>query len=215
MAALLAAVLVLALAASAAANSPCTPNTTFVFGGATSVQQLENQVIASYSSAIGCYANVGSGAGYNGFKARTYLVAASDAAMTSAQESNLGFVRYTVPQGLQSYSLLYNGTTQLTLSCQNLADLYSGFSTSIGAGAITIPVARSDSSGTSFVFSSYLNLCTAGGIRPWPATKVGEVVAWGSPNLPLPRTCSPTLLPLATWGLLWPSPSSLAISASR
>eukprot|EP00850_Spirogloea_muscicola_P022046 SM000274S09993 [mRNA] locus=s274:70310:70990:+ [translate_table: standard] len=143
MAALLAAALVLALAASAAANNPCTPNTTFVFGGATSVKTLERQVVATYTKAISCYAS-----------ARTYLVAASVAAMTTAQESGLGYVKYTVLQGLQSYSLLLNGTTDLTLSCQSLADLYSGYSSSIGGGAITIPVARSDSLGTSFVFSS-------------------------------------------------------------
>eukprot|EP00850_Spirogloea_muscicola_P010160 SM000059S18637 [mRNA] locus=s59:50961:53853:+ [translate_table: standard] len=104
--------------------------------------------------------------------------------MTTAQESSLGFSKLTIPQGLQSYSMLFNGATALTLSCQSLADLYSGFSTSIGGGAITVPVARSDSSGTTFVFTSYLNLCTAGGARQWPSTKVGESgIAWGSSAL--------------------------------
>eukprot|EP00850_Spirogloea_muscicola_P023539 SM000365S13725 [mRNA] locus=s365:27332:28565:- [translate_table: standard] len=176
------AVAALVLAFAASAFAACSPSGATYFGGATSVQPLENQVLSSYGS-YGCYASVGSGAGYTGFQANTYQVAASDAAMTTAQESGLGFSKLTVPQGLQSYSLLFNGASELTLSCQSLADLYSGYSTSIGGGAITVPVARSDSSGTSFVFSSYLNLCTAGGARPWPSSKVGEVVSWGSPRL--------------------------------
>eukprot|EP00850_Spirogloea_muscicola_P017151 SM000144S00699 [mRNA] locus=s144:248114:249473:- [translate_table: standard] len=132
----------------------------------------------------GCWGRESSGAGYAGFKANTYQVAASDAAMTTAQESGLGFSKLTVPQGLQTYSVLFNGATELTLSCQSLANLYSGFSKSIGGGAITILVARSDSSGTTFVFTSYLNLCTAAGARPWPSSKVGESgIAWGSTAL--------------------------------
>eukprot|EP00850_Spirogloea_muscicola_P003461 SM000014S00249 [mRNA] locus=s14:266321:267539:+ [translate_table: standard] len=177
------AVAVLVLAFAASAFAACSPSGSTYFGGATSVQALENQVLSTYGT-YGCYASVGSGAGYTGFKANTYQVAASDAAMTTAQESGLGFSKLTIPQGLQSYSMLFNGATALTLSCQSLADLYSGFSASIGGGAITVPVARSDSSGTTFVFTSYLNLCTAGGARPWPASKVGESgIAWGSSAL--------------------------------
>eukprot|EP00850_Spirogloea_muscicola_P022158 SM000280S10713 [mRNA] locus=s280:85997:86982:+ [translate_table: standard] len=178
MARLAVAALVLAFVASAFAAF--SPSGATYFGCATFVQPLDNLVLSSYGT-YGCYASVGpafSGAGYNGFQANTYQVAASDAAMTTAQESALGFQKLTVPQGLQSYSLLFNGASELTLSCQSLADLYSGYSTSIGRGAIIVPVARSDSSGTSFVFSSYLNLCTAGGARPWPSSKVGEVVSW-------------------------------------
>eukprot|EP00850_Spirogloea_muscicola_P014737 SM000108S14181 [mRNA] locus=s108:55560:56527:+ [translate_table: standard] len=140
MARLAVAALVLAFAASAFAA--CSPSGSTYFGGATSA--LENQVLSTYGT-YGCYASVGSSAGYAGFKANTYQVAASDAAMTTAQESGLGFSKLTVPQGLQAYSMLFNGATELTLSCQSLADLYSGFSKSIGGGAITIPVARSDS----------------------------------------------------------------------
>eukprot|EP00850_Spirogloea_muscicola_P026559 SM008253S22991 [mRNA] locus=s8253:204:666:+ [translate_table: standard] len=71
------AVLVLAFAASAFAT--CSPAGSTYFGGATSVQALENQVLSTYGT-YGCYASVGSGAGYAGFKANTYQVAASDAA---------------------------------------------------------------------------------------------------------------------------------------
>eukprot|EP00850_Spirogloea_muscicola_P018769 SM000175S03316 [mRNA] locus=s175:236786:240025:+ [translate_table: standard] len=143
------------------------------------VQILEVQVLDAYST-YGCYASVGSGAGYSGFKAQTNQLAASDAAMTTNQEATLGFPKLTLPQGLQSYSVLYNGVTALPLSCQSLADLYSGFFLSIGGGALTVAVVHLGNSGTSYVFSSYLNLCTASGPRPWPSTKVGENVVWGS-----------------------------------
>eukprot|EP00850_Spirogloea_muscicola_P016773 SM000139S00090 [mRNA] locus=s139:85763:86543:+ [translate_table: standard] len=49
--------------------------------------------------------------------------------VTAAQESNLGFNKAAILQGL--------GATALILSCQFLADLY--FSTSAGGGAITVP----------------------------------------------------------------------------
>eukprot|EP00850_Spirogloea_muscicola_P023190 SM000336S12813 [mRNA] locus=s336:3934:5144:+ [translate_table: standard] len=178
----LAAAALLSLAASALAA--CSPATARYFGGATSVTALENQVLSTCYTTYGCYDAVNSGTGYSGFKNNTYKVAASTTSMTTAQESALGFTKLTVPQGLQSFSVLYNGATALTLSAQSLADLYSGFSVSIGGGAITVPVARSDTgAGATYVFTSYLNLATATGPRPWPSSKVGDVVAWGSPRL--------------------------------
>eukprot|EP00850_Spirogloea_muscicola_P016138 SM000129S26125 [mRNA] locus=s129:127884:128555:+ [translate_table: standard] len=126
MAHLAAAVLLLALAASASAA--CSPAGATYFGGTDSVQTVEFAVLSAYGG-YGCYQLASPTDAYNRIKANNYQVVAADWAMTTAQESGLGFSKLTMTQGLQSYSLLYNGAKALTLSCQSLADLYSGFST--------------------------------------------------------------------------------------
>eukprot|EP00850_Spirogloea_muscicola_P023528 SM000364S13663 [mRNA] locus=s364:50699:52272:+ [translate_table: standard] len=96
--------------------SPATPITADYSGGATSVSPLETAIVddrVDYCDAYGCYT---SSAGYTVLKANTYTIAASDAAMTTEQESGLGFSKLTLPQCLQSYSLLYNGATAFTLA---------------------------------------------------------------------------------------------------
>eukprot|EP00850_Spirogloea_muscicola_P017142 SM000144S00690 [mRNA] locus=s144:249028:249322:+ [translate_table: standard] len=54
------AVAALVLAFAASAFAACSPSGATYFGGATSVQALENQVLSTYGT-YGCYASVGKG----------------------------------------------------------------------------------------------------------------------------------------------------------
>eukprot|EP00850_Spirogloea_muscicola_P026650 SM009042S24372 [mRNA] locus=s9042:1:437:- [translate_table: standard] len=61
------AIAIVVLAFATAAVATCSPSNAIYFGGATSVQGLENQVLSSYGT-YGCYGATGSGAGYANFK---------------------------------------------------------------------------------------------------------------------------------------------------
>jgi phosphate transport system substrate-binding protein len=141
--------------------------------GSTFVFPLMSQWESSYSSANVNYQSVGSGAGIQQITAKTVDFGASDAPLSGTQKAAApGILQF--PESAGAVAIIYNipgftGTVQFTGPV--LAAIYLGTIThwndarlqSIQATGVTLPsqaiavVHRSDGSGTSFVFTSYLS----------------------------------------------------------
>jgi phosphate transport system substrate-binding protein len=148
--------------------------------GATFPQPFLNATIQSYSlinSNVQInYQPTGSGAGINALTAKTVDFAASDAPLTDSQRSAAQNVLH-IPETIGAVTLAYNlpdFTGTLNLSGDVIAQIFLGTITSWNDPAITalntgvtLPnqsihtIHRSDSSGTTNVFTKYLSLESA------------------------------------------------------
>jgi phosphate transport system substrate-binding protein len=142
--------------------------------GATFPAPLYSQWADAYRNATGVeinYAAIGSGGGISQIQARTVDFGASDAPLTSDQLEKSGLIQFPAIIGgvVLAYNLPgFNGEVKLDGS--TLADIFLGKiknwddprigqlnpGTKLPHTAIT-PVYRSDGSGTTFIFTSYLS----------------------------------------------------------
>ena len=124
------------------------------------------------------YQASGSGAGRSGFISGTTDFAGSDVAFSEAERKKIKDSFVYIPATAGGIAVMYNlpGVTKLNLSGPVLAKIFSGQIAKWSDAAIakenpgtTLPketirvIVRSDSSGTSSVFSSYLDSAGAGG----------------------------------------------------
>jgi phosphate transport system substrate-binding protein len=144
------------------------------------------------------YASVGSGAGIRGILARTFDFAGTDAPMTAEQQAQVRPNEVLhIPTVMGAVAVVYNlgGIgSGLRLTPGTLADIYLGRVTNWSDPSIraqnptlTLPdqritlVRRSDSSGTTFIFTNYLSKVSAqwrsevgeGTTVRWPGTTIG------------------------------------------
>jgi phosphate transport system substrate-binding protein len=175
-------------------SSGCTlPSSTTITGaGSTLVAPLMLAWSLKYSASTVDYASVGSGAGINDITGKTVQYGASDAPLNPAQRAAIpspGVV--TIPESAGAAVPIYNlptvGTT-LKFTGQVLAAIYLGDITNWNNSAlqtinpgVILPnaaievVHRSDGSGTTFVWSSYLSSHNA----TWKSTVgFGTTVNW-------------------------------------
>ncbi len=177
------AVIVIAIIAAAAvsyivlsqqSNSPA--NVSLNGAGATFPYPLINAMITDYtrthSTILVDYQSVGSGAGINQLIAKTVIYAGSDAPL-SANETNYLPTALHIPETIGAVTIAYNlpsVPTGLHLTGDIVAKIYLGQITKWNDAEITalnpgttlpdqniIIARRSDSSGTTFVFTGYLS----------------------------------------------------------
>lgn len=180
--------------ASSTAGSIACATGTITGAGSTFVQTLAQQWIKDYGAACpGAtinYQGVGSGAGVQQFLSGTVDFAGSDAVLKPEEEAAAGEVLH-VPWAAGGVAVLYHlsGVDDLNLSPKTLAGVFAGTITRWDDAAIAadndgvaLPstpiqvVHRSDGSGTTKVFTSYLtavapDVWKAGADKdiPWPA----------------------------------------------
>ncbi|MCI4321651.1 MAG: phosphate ABC transporter substrate-binding protein PstS, partial [Thermoplasmata archaeon] len=176
-------VVVLAYGASAGwlspkkSSGPCPGGTgqTVQAAGSTLVQPLMTLWSAQYSCGQVNYNGVGSGAGVTDLSQKTVDIGASDAPLSATQVSTLpgGSTVLTIPEVVAGVSIIYNNglAKGLNLSGTVLAGIYLGTIktwndpsivalnpvTKLPSANITV-VERADSSGTTYVFTSWLTL---------------------------------------------------------
>ena len=166
--------------------------------GGTFPAPLYTKMFAAYATLTGVQVNyqaVGSGAGITAITNNTVDFGASDAIMTSAQVSAAqasGNTLLTIPTTIGAVAIAYDlpelGTYQLKLTGAVLANIYlknvkywdDPSITALNPGAYLphVPIAvvhRSDSSGTTYIFTNYLSAVSA----QW-ASQVGNAtsVSW-------------------------------------
>ena len=151
----------------------CTlPGTSTIAGaGSTLVGPLMDQWASSYTQATVGYTYAGSSAGITDITDKVVDYGASDAPLDAAQQSAAPGV-LTIPESAGGVVPIYNIGNGATLHFTGalLAQIYMGTVTNWQNSAITalnptanlpnatiIPVHRSDGSGTSFIFTSYLS----------------------------------------------------------
>jgi phosphate transport system substrate-binding protein len=194
------AVLVLTLAAACGSSSNSSSSggggsatSTITGAGATFPAPLYTKWAAEYqkvSSVQLNYQAVGSGAGIQAIEAKTVQFGASDAPLSAADLSKAGLTQFPLTIGGVVLAVNLDGITdgQLKLDGTTLAKIFMGDITTWNDPAIaalnlgvTLPstaistVHRSDSSGTTFIFSSYLSA-----ISPQWKSKYGasKDIAW-------------------------------------
>lgn len=181
---LIAIVIIVILIGAAAAyvflSSPSNPSATLSLNGAgaTFPQPFINATIHGYSAinpnVLINYQGVGSGSGINSLTQKTVDFAASDAPLTSNQTAQLSSPAVHIPETIGAVTLAYNLpeiSSGLKLSGDVIAKIYLGTITNWNDPAIvslnpelTLPdhaistIHRSDSSGTTNVFTKYLSL---------------------------------------------------------
>jgi phosphate transport system substrate-binding protein len=158
-------------------------------------QQWAGQYHASHGTQIN-YQAIGSGGGISEFSQGVVDFGATDAPMTSTEQAAaqgaLGSPVFHIPMIIGAVTMIYNepGIKSLKLDGPTLANIYLGKVTHWNDPAIKAlnpgvtlpsdaiqPVERSDSSGTSYVFTSYLS-----SISPTWASQVG---ASKTPSFPV------------------------------
>lgn len=170
------------LAASAAGSSPhaktTTPYASVTGAGSTFSQNAIDQWKAIFKSETGLtvnYTGVGSGAGRSQYEAGTVDFAGSDVPIPASEQSKAlsrgAYVYVPVVAGGITIEYDLPGVKNLRLSPSTLAGIFTGKITSWNDPAIAAdnggkspatgeltPVVRSDSSGTSNVFSNFLSV---------------------------------------------------------
>ena len=166
---------------------------TLTGAGSTSVTPLINSLSSSYSqldpSVQISYQSVGSGAGISDLIAKTTDFSASDLPLTNAQRAAAPN-SLTIPDTVGAVAVAYNVLglpAGLRMNATILAKIFLGTITAWNDPAITqlnptltLPsqtitvVHRSDASGTTFVFTGYLNTAASG---IWTLGQ-GTTVAW-------------------------------------
>jgi phosphate transport system substrate-binding protein len=162
--------------------------------GATFPYPLLNAMITDYTAAKPYiqvnYQSIGSGGGISAMQQKTVDFGASDAPLSATEMNNIPNALH-IPETIGAVTIAYNLpgiATGLHLTGQVIADIYQGNITMWNDPAIqnlnptiTLPaktivvVHRSDSSGTSFVFTGYL---TASSSAWSSAVGQGKAVAW-------------------------------------
>jgi phosphate transport system substrate-binding protein len=174
------AVVVAALAAAVAIPaSSAFGSGTLTGAGSTLVQPLVQTVWApdfnrSSGNSVN-YSGVGSGAGITAVAGRTVDFGASDAPMTSDQQSKCDCKEIAWALSATGPAFNINGVTKLNLSGSVLAGIYLGTITSWNDPAIAkinrgvtlpnekiVPVFRSDSSGDTYAFTNFLYHSSSG-----------------------------------------------------
>ena len=187
-------------AASAPTTTTSTPVVALNGAGGTFPAPLYSQWFSVYASITGVQVNyqaVGSGAGITAITNQTVDFGASDAIMTSAQVAAAqaaGGPLLTIPTTMGAVAIAYNlntmGTHQLKLNGTVLANIYLKNITywddpaivALNPGinfphAAIAVVHRSDSSGTSYIFTNYLSQVS----QQW-ATQVGVATSVNWPG---------------------------------
>lgn len=162
--------------------------------GASFPYPLLNSMINSYTAAHSTiqinYQSIGSGGGISALQAKTVDFAGSDAPLSATESNNIPNAVH-IPETIGAVTICYNLPgiqTGLRLTGQVLADIYQGTITNWNDPAIqalnqnvTLPnksivtVHRSDSSGTTFIFTGYLKASSTA----WAsAIGQGKSVAW-------------------------------------
>jgi phosphate transport system substrate-binding protein len=177
--------------------TPALGQTVITAAGSTFVYPFLAKAFAEYAKGHGdvsiSYQPVGSGEGVQLFTARSVDFGASDLPMYEAQLDRLGFPVIQVPVALGGEAIVYNlpgAPADLRLSRRALADIFLGKVTNWsdaeiaqanpGAKLPNLPIVvvhRSDLSGTTYIFTSYLSAVSP----DWKA-QVGaaEDVEWPS-----------------------------------
>jgi phosphate transport system substrate-binding protein len=162
--------------------------------GATFPYPLLNAMITNYTTAKPYvqvnYQSIGSGGGISALTQKTVDFGASDAPLSASDAANIPNALH-IPETIGAVTVAYNLPsipTGLHLTGKIIADIYQGTITKWNDAAIqnlnpttTLPakdivvVHRSDSSGTSFVFTGYLSVSSSA----WnTAVGQGKAVAW-------------------------------------
>ena len=162
--------------------------------GATFPYPLLNAMITDYTAAkpyiLVNYQSIGSGGGISAMQQKTVDFGASDAPLSATEMNNIPNALH-IPETIGAVTVAYNLpgiATGLHLTGQVIADIYQGTITMWNDPAIqnlnptiTLPaktivvVHRSDSSGTSFVFTGYLSASSTA----WSSVVgQGKAVAW-------------------------------------
>ncbi|WCK56691.1 phosphate ABC transporter substrate-binding protein PstS [Aneurinibacillus sp. Ricciae_BoGa-3] len=138
------------------------------------------------------YQSIGSGGGIKQLIAKTVDFGASDAPMNAGETKSAGAEVLHIPVTLGGVAIAYNlpGVKDLKLTSQNIADIYNGKIKKWNDASIAknnpgaklpaqdiFPVHRSDGSGTSFIFTSYLN---AAAPASWTKEQVGKSIKWAN-----------------------------------
>jgi len=158
------------------ASCPAGSGQTITAAGSTLAQPLMTLWASQYTCGQLEYSGVGSGAGVTDLSQKTVEVGASDAPLSSTQVSALpsGSTVLTIPELVAGVAVIYDvsGIAKgLNLSGSVLAGIYLGQITNWDSSAISalnpaakLPdanitvVERADSSGTTYVFTSWLSL---------------------------------------------------------
>src|SRR5882762_6063866 len=184
-----------ALAGCFGGNTPGEETVTLNGAGATFPAPLYDKWQGTYTASVNSkvrvnYDSVGSGAGITRITAKQVDFGASDAPMSAAEFANASGIMH-VPTTLGAVVIVYNipGVTwKINFTASILADIFNGntadwnssdlVSLNPGLGSVMhniTMVHRSDSSGTTFVFNSYLKKAasanwTTSGAKSWPNT---------------------------------------------
>ena len=162
---------------SSSSVGTCTAGVTLNGAGSTLVAPLMFTWASEYTVSTVNYASVGSGAGISQITAKTVDYGASDAPLSPAQRSALSAPVATIPESAGAVVPIYNLpglSTTLKFSGAVLAAIYLGDITNwnntplqtINPG-VTLPnvaisvVHRSDGSGTTFIWTSFLSAANA------------------------------------------------------
>jgi phosphate transport system substrate-binding protein len=169
--------------ASGGSSASSCPSGTLNIAGSTAQQNAMSQWIKDYqtkcSGVTVNYNGNGSGAGFTSFAQKQADFAGSDYALSSTQVSQVASssrcgsgTAVDIPTVPGAIAVIFNipNVTSLNLSAKNLAAIYSGTITNWNDPAIKAdnpsanlpnlkiqPFMRSDTSGTSYNFSAYLN----------------------------------------------------------
>ena len=176
------------------------------------LQELVTPLHTAYSNVTLTPAAGGSGKGISDAIAGTTTLGGSDAYLSNSQLSaNPGLMN--IPVAVSSQAVNYNlpGVTNLKLSGDVLAKIYQGSIKTWNDPAITalnpgvtlpakaiVPVRRVDSSGDTFLFTSFLSATNSawsngpgfGTTVSWPTNASNEETASGNPGMV--QTCSTT-----------------------
>jgi phosphate transport system substrate-binding protein len=149
---------------------------------ATAYQKLFPQVTLTTGG-------TGSGTGITDASTGTVDIGASDAYLSASErDANPSLLNIALAISAQQINYNLPGIKTLKLDGQVLAEIYTGKITKWNNSAITalnpgvnlpdmtiVPLRRLDSSGDTFLFTSYLN---AQASTLWPASNVGTTISW-------------------------------------
>jgi phosphate transport system substrate-binding protein len=163
--------------------------------GATFPYPLLNAMVTKYTTEVKTdvqinYQSIGSGGGISALKSKTVDFAASDAPLTASDAASAPNTLH-IPESIGAVTLAYNLPgipSGLNLTGKIIADIFQGTITMWNDSAIrslntntNLPektittIHRSDGSGTTFIFTSYLSLSS----QQWNSTVgQGKSVAW-------------------------------------
>jgi len=184
--------ILIAVAALAGWFSPAAQHTTLLGAGATFPYPLISKWSSVYVNLTGVQVNyqaIGSGGGISQITAKTVDFAGSDAPLKPSERTAAPGLLH-IPETIGAVTAAYNVgslSTGLNLTGPVLADIFLGNVTtwndpsiaalnpglSLPSTTITV-VHRSDSSGTTFVWTSYLHIMNPG----WNSSLVGKSINW-------------------------------------
>jgi len=184
--------ILIAVAALAGWLSPTAQHTTLLGAGATFPYPLIGKWSSVYVNLTGVQVNyqaIGSGGGISQITAKTVDFAGSDAPLKPGERAAAPGLLH-IPETIGAVTAAYNVgslSTGLNLTGPVLAEIFLGNVTSWNDPTITalnpgvsLPsttitvVHRSDSSGTTFVWTSYLHLASSA----WNSSLVGKSINW-------------------------------------